>query len=110
MAERLTVERVVAGGDGLARGGDGRVVFVPGALPGEVVDVELTTTTRDFRRARLIEVVEASPLRREAPCGMVANRCGGCDWQHVDPAGQLELKMEIVAEALRRTGRVADPR
>src|SRR3712207_6309529 len=109
MTERVRVERVVAGGDGLARDTTGRVVFVPGALPDEVVEVEITSRKRDFARARLVDVIEASPVRRDAPCGMVALGCGGCDWQHVDPDAQLALKVSIVEEALRRTGRIADP-
>jgi 23S rRNA (uracil1939-C5)-methyltransferase len=103
---RLAIERMVAGGDALAREASGRVVFVPGALPGEVVDVELTTSKKDFARARLIEVVDPSPHRRSAPCEALARGCGGCDWQHVDPAAQLQLKVDIVREALRRTGRL----
>ncbi len=106
--ERLAIERVVAGGDALAREPSGRVVFVPGALPGEVVDVEIASAKRDFARGRLLEVVEASPHRRVAPCAALARGCGGCDWQHVDPAAQLELKVDIVREALRRTGRLPD--
>jgi 23S rRNA (uracil1939-C5)-methyltransferase len=107
--QRLEIERVVAGGDGLAREASGRVVFVPGALPGEVVDVEISgKAKKDFARARLIEVVDASPHRLGAPCAALARGCGGCDWQHVEPSAQLSLKVEIVREALRRTGRLAD--
>jgi 23S rRNA (uracil1939-C5)-methyltransferase len=105
----VAIERVVAGGDGLAREQSGRVVFVPGTLPGEVVDVEITTAKRDFARGRLVEVVEASPDRRAAPCAALARGCGGCDWQHVDPSAQLDLKAEIVREALRRTARLDRP-
>lgn len=105
---RLTVERVVAGGDGLAREDAGRVVFVPGALPGEVVDVVLVGAKRDFARAQVVELIEPSPIRVEAPCQARARGCGGCDWQHVAIAGQLDLKVGIVREALRRTGRLPD--
>jgi len=122
---RLRVERVVAGGDGLARepldpavgdaGGParrapsgGRVVFVPGALPGELVDVELVGAARDFARSRLVGVVEPSPARVTPPCEALHRGCGGCDWQHVDARTQLELKVEVVREALRRTARLPD--
>jgi 23S rRNA (uracil1939-C5)-methyltransferase len=98
----------VAGGDGLAREEGGRVVFVPGSLPGEVVDVELVAAKRDFARSRLLTIIEPSPLRVEPPCAAVARGCGGCDWQHVSAAGQLDLKADIVREALRRTGHIAD--
>ena len=56
-----------------------------------------------------VSVHEPAPGRVAPPCPHVADGCGGCDWQHVDPAAQVELKREIVADALRRIGRVADP-
>ncbi|NQW68702.1 MAG: TRAM domain-containing protein, partial [Acidimicrobiaceae bacterium] len=52
-SRRLQIERLVAGGDAMARDADGRVVFVEGALPGETVDVEFIVVKRDFARARL---------------------------------------------------------
>ena len=104
----VTVEKVVAGGDALAHLDDGRVVFVTGALPGEVVRLELLGAKRDFARARVCEVVEASPLRVAPPCRFLTRGCGGCSWQHVSPSGQMALKVAIVAEALRRTGGLPD--
>ena len=62
-SQRVQIERLVAGGDALGRLGDGRVVFVPGALPAEVVDVEITHTKKDFARGRLINIVTPSPSR-----------------------------------------------
>ncbi len=106
--QRLVIERVVAGGDGLARASDGRVVFVPGALPGETVDVDIVQSKRDFARGRLIEVIDASPRRTVAPCAAFGRGCGGCDWQQADAAAQLEWKAEIVREALRRTAKRPD--
>jgi 23S rRNA (uracil1939-C5)-methyltransferase len=106
--ERLVVERLVAGGDALARHPDGRVVFVPGALPGEVVDVRLVASKRDFARAHLVDVVEPSAHRVTAPCPARALGCGGCDWQHLGSEAQLDAKVEIVREAMRRTARMPD--
>lgn len=103
---RVAIERVVAGGDGLARHLDGRVVFVPAVLPGEVVGVTLVGAKRDFARARVVEVVEASPHRTEPPCPAHARGCGGCDWQHIAPDHQLALKVDIVREAFSRTARL----
>ena len=74
----LHVDKVVAGGDGLARGDDGRVVFVPGALPGETVRVRLARAKRDFARAELVEVVVPHAGRIEPACPYVAAGCGGC--------------------------------
>lgn len=105
-AATLEVTRIVAGGDGFAHDDSGRVVFVPGALPGEQVRVEVHDQRRDFARARLIEVVRPSPLRVAEPCSFVAAGCGGCDWQHIDASGQRRLKAEIVQDALRRQARI----
>jgi 23S rRNA (uracil1939-C5)-methyltransferase len=98
----LEVTRVVAGGDGMARDPDGRVVFVRGALPGERVRAQVTSQRKDFARADALDVLEASTDRMAPPCPHVADGCGGCDWQHVAPERQRHLKAAIVADALRR--------
>ncbi|MFL6204214.1 MAG: class I SAM-dependent RNA methyltransferase [Acidimicrobiales bacterium] len=98
----IDITAVAAGGDGLGRDDDGRVVFVPGALPGESVAVELTQRKKDYARARIVEVVRPSADRVAPPCPFVAAGCGGCDWQHVDPTAQRRLKVAVVADALRR--------
>ncbi|HQV56755.1 MAG TPA: TRAM domain-containing protein [Ilumatobacteraceae bacterium] len=111
VGQRVTVkiDKLVGGGDGLARQDDGRVVFVPGVLPGERVVAEVVSAKKDFAKTRLVEVLDASADRRRAPCPYVAAGCGGCDWQHIAPAAQLRLKAQIVEEALRRTARLATP-
>ena len=105
----LTAERIAAGGDAVARESSGRVVFLPGALPGERVRARITEEKRDYARAELIEVLTAAPGRVDPPCPFVAAGCGGCRWQHVDPATQSQLKVAIVGEALIRTGGLAEP-
>jgi 23S rRNA (uracil1939-C5)-methyltransferase len=106
--EVLTIERVVAGGAGLARLADGKVAFVDGALPGETVDVGLEEDRHDFARARLLDVLQPSPHRVQPPCPHLAAGCGGCPWQHVAPGAQLDLKVDIVRDALRRTAGLPD--
>jgi 23S rRNA (uracil1939-C5)-methyltransferase len=105
----LTIASVIAGGDGLAREDDGRVVFVAGALPGEQVRAAVTEEKRGYARAALLEVISASPARIAPPCPHVADGCGGCSWQHVDPVAQRELKAGIVLDALRRTAKLEPP-
>ena len=105
---RLRIEQVVAGGDGLAREASGRVVFVPGVLPGEEVAVRLVTAKRDFARGEVVEVLDPAAGRVPPPCDAHRRGCGGCDWQHADPAAQAELKLEVVREALRRTARLPE--
>lgn len=100
---------IAAGGDAVARDGSGRVVFVPGALPGERIAAELTEEKARFARGRLLEVIEASPDRVAPPCPQVALGCGGCGWQHVAVAAQRRLKVQIVSDALQRLGGIAQP-
>jgi 23S rRNA (uracil1939-C5)-methyltransferase len=104
--DALTIERVVAGGAGLARADDGRVVFVEGALPGETVVAGVVDVRRDFARAVALDVLSPSPNRVAPPCPHLAAGCGGCSWQHIAPAAQLALKVDIVRDALRRTARL----
>jgi 23S rRNA (uracil1939-C5)-methyltransferase len=102
----LTPDRLVAGGDALARDDEGRVVFIEGALPGEVVEVEVETSKKDFARGRIVRIVEKSPLRDSPSCSHRRAGCGGCDWMHLQPAAQFDAKVEIVRESLRRIGRL----
>jgi 23S rRNA (uracil1939-C5)-methyltransferase len=84
------------------------VAFVAGALPGETVEAVVVQAKRDFVKARTTDVVVASPHRVAPPCPALARGCGGCDWQHIEPAAQLEWKIEVVRDALRRTARLPD--
>lgn len=104
----LRTTGIAAGGEAVARGDDGRVVFVAGALPGERVRALVTEERASFAKARVVEVVDAAVGRLTPPCAEVANGCGGCGWQHVEPAVQRTLKASIVTDALRRQGQVAD--
>lgn len=101
----LRVERVVAGGDGLARHPDGRVVFVPAAAPGDLARTRLTRRRKDFARAEILELLEPGPTRIRPPCPHVDEGCGGCGWQHLDPVAARGHKQELVAESARRIGR-----
>ncbi len=106
--ETVLVEKMAAGGDAIARLADGRVVFVEGALPGETVRVAINTAKKDFAKGSVAEVIEASGDRVAPPCPELANGCGGCGWQHIEPAAQLRMKADIVADALRRTARLPE--
>ena len=109
--ETVRIEKLVAGGDGLARMADGRVVFVAGTVAGESVEIELAEKAADFGRARVVRIVEPSPDRRVPPCPHVADGCGGCDWQHIVPEAQHRAKLGIVKEAFARTARMdVEPR
>jgi 23S rRNA (uracil1939-C5)-methyltransferase len=109
MGPMIRVTRVAVGGDGLARGDDGRVVFVTGGLPGELVQTAVVEEKRDFIRARAVEILEPAPERVSPPCPIAEAGCGGCAWQHVDPAAQPRLKADMVVDALQRQGRIEEP-
>lgn len=108
VTEKYTVriEKLVAGGDGLARMDDGRVVFVPAVLPGETVEIVLAEKASDFGRGAVVAVTDTSADRRQPPCPHVAQGCGGCDWQHIAPEAQSRFKVDIVTEAFARTARL----
>jgi 23S rRNA (uracil1939-C5)-methyltransferase len=101
---KLRIEKLVAGGDGLAFH-DGKAVFVPFALPGETVTAKLSQERKDFSQADLVEVLEPSRYRVAPPCP-IYGQCGGCNLQHLAYSRQVEEKALIVSEALRRTGRI----
>ncbi len=102
----LTIEKLVLGGDGLARW-RGMPVFVPRAAPGDVVEVRITERRPSYARAEIEDVKTPGPLRREAPCPFY-ERCGGCQLQHIEDAAQLGLKAAAARETLRRLGGI-DP-
>ena len=104
----LTPEKMVAGGEALARDADGRVVMIQGAIPGEAVRVEITAAKKSFARGRVLEVLEPSADRTAPPCPHVLAGCGGCEWQHITPAAQRRLRRDIVVDALARLGKVGD--
>ena len=105
---RLRPERFVAGGEALARADDGRVVFVRGGMPGDDVDVTVTEEHGDWARGVVETIHEASSDRVTPPCPHRREGCGGCDWQHVAESAQLPAKVAVVADALRRTGKLPD--
>lgn len=94
-------------GEGVGRW-QGRVVFVPDTVPGDRVWVRLLRVKREYAQGKLHELIEASPHRVRPSC-IVADKCGGCQWQHVDYAYQLEVKQNQVIQALERIGGFAQP-
>jgi 23S rRNA (uracil1939-C5)-methyltransferase len=106
----LQIEKLVYGGDGLARlaadeRGRGKTVFLPYVIPGERVEATLTQSRSGFARARLNKVLKASAQRVEPQCPYFG-RCGGCQYQHIDYSAQLQYKVEILRETFRRTAKL----
>ena len=104
----VDVERLVAGGVGLSRREDGRVVLVDGGLPGERLEVSVIER-KGSEHGRIVRVLEASPGRIEPVCPYVIEGCGGCDLAHLAHEAQLDAKIGIVADALRRLGKWKEP-
>jgi 23S rRNA (uracil1939-C5)-methyltransferase len=105
----LQLTAIAHGGAALGRH-EGRVIFVPYALPGETVRVEIAEDKGRYAFARLVEVLEPSPDRISPPCPYFGPAgCGGCQWQHIDYQAQLRFKAEVVTDQLTRIGKIADP-
>ena len=102
----LTIDDLAFGGEGVGRA-DGYVVFVPGGLPGDRLQVRLVQARSRFGRGTIEAVLEPSPHRVEAPCPYFG-RCGGCRLQHVAYPAQLAFKSKQVADALERLGGLRD--
>ncbi len=103
----VTIEKLVAGGDGLARYG-GAPIFVPRSAPGDRLRVRLTERRPDYGRAEILEVLEPGPGRREPPCPFFV-RCGGCDLQHLEDGLQVRAKAAAVVETLLRIAGLQPP-
>jgi 23S rRNA (uracil1939-C5)-methyltransferase len=105
----LTIEKLIYGGDGLARiaGTDGRnkAVFVPFVIDGERVEASVTEEKPGFARAAVEKVVEPSAHRAEPPCPYYF-KCGGCQYQHLSYEHQLQAKAAILLESLQRVAKV----
>jgi len=100
---QLTIVDVAHGGWCVARPGDGPVVFVRHALPGETVVARVTEVTSRLARAEAVEILTPSPDRVEPPCPHAGpGRCGGCDWQHAALPAQRSLKAVVLRQQLKR--------
>jgi 23S rRNA (uracil1939-C5)-methyltransferase len=102
---RLSIEKLVYGGDGLAHA-DGNTVFVPYVLPGEEVRAATKSKRKKLIWAELLEVTTAAKERGKAKCAHF-QKCGGCHYQHISAAEQLRLKKGILRETLSRLGGIA---
>ncbi len=100
----VRVEKLVDGGDGLARF-EGIPIFVPRSAPGDRLRVRMVERKRGYGRAEILEVLEPGEGRRDPPCPHF-ERCGGCDLQHLEEDVQLKAKAQAVRETLRRLGGV----
>lgn len=96
----LTIDALANGGKGIARD-NGRVIFVSGAFPGDIVRCRLHKEKKNYAEGEVAELLQPSPLRRIPPCP-AADECGGCQWQQLPYAEQLSWKQQLFADTLVR--------
>lgn len=102
----VAIEKVAHGGHFIARH-EGAVIFVRHAIPGERCRIEITSVGSSFIRADVVDVLEPSPDRVVAPCEYShRNGCGGCDFQHISQARQLQLKSDVITEQFARIAKM----
>ncbi|GHS97663.1 23S rRNA (uracil-5-)-methyltransferase RumA [Synergistales bacterium] len=103
----LTIEKISSDGSGIARTNDG-VIFVRGALPGEIVEAEVFLRKKDYSIARVVSIKTPNPRRVTPRCRIFSaggeRSCGGCQLQHASYELQLEIKKDILKDALNRIG------
>src|ERR1700685_1957832 len=110
---QLEIEKLVYGGDGLARlpadeHGRGKTVFMPFVLPGEQIEASVIESRPGFVRAQLENVIAPSPERVDPGCSYFGH-CGGGHYQHIASPAQLRHKADILRETLRRTAKFELP-
>lgn len=102
----LKIEDIAFGGKGVGRE-NGKAVFIPFTIEGELVSAKITREKKQFAEAEVVDLREKSPHRVKPPCPYFA-RCGGCAYQHIDYAHQLEIKSRQVRDVLQRIGKLKD--
>ncbi len=103
----VTIEKLVSGGDGLARH-EGLPIFVARTAPGDRARVKVASRKPSYARAEVVEILDPGAGRREPPCRHFG-QCGGCDLQHLEDELQLEYKVAATLETLGRIGGVELP-
>jgi 23S rRNA (uracil1939-C5)-methyltransferase len=106
--QRIEIVRMAHGGDGIGYLDDGRIVFVPTTLPGEVVDIEVVDLQKSYAKGRVVEIVEASDERVDSDCPHFPE-CGGCQFWHTTYEHEVELKTKAAWETIRRISKIEVP-
>lgn len=100
ITQNIIADKMVFGGDCIAKI-EGKTVFIPYAIPGEELKIEITDEKRDYAHAKILEVVKASPHRINPICPLYT-KCGGCNMQHIDYNFQQKLRVNILKDAFKR--------
>lgn len=99
----LSVTDINPDGNGVGRGENGEVVFVPLTAPGDIAKVKIIKCAKNYFVGRLEELVSPSPLRVEPDCPAY-HRCGGCVYRHLSREAELQIKKQTVENAFKRIG------
>ncbi|MFA5752081.1 MAG: TRAM domain-containing protein, partial [Bacteroidales bacterium] len=105
--ENVLIETVAAEGNALARI-NGKALFVPMAVPGDIVNVQVTHKKKNYMEGYILKLVVPSPMRMEPFCSHFGD-CGGCRWQPIPYDKQLEFKQQQVIDQLTRIGKLDLP-
>lgn len=100
--DNITIEAMAAEGKCIAKH-DGLVIFIQGGAPGDTVEIELTKIKSNFLEGRVTQIQKLSPHRAQPFCSHFG-LCGGCSWQHINYATQLQYKQQQVVDNLERIG------
>lgn len=106
--EKLRIDGIAKKGKGVGRTQEGQVVFVQGAIPGDVVHVNIQKKRRRHLEGKVAQIIEESEDRTLPKCEHFGT-CGGCSWQHMEYTAQLRHKQQEVMDALERIGGVEVP-
>lgn len=105
--QTVYIEDLTHDGNGVAKI-DGYPLFIQGALPGETAEIHVMKTLKNYGFAKVVNILEKSPDRVEAPC-VYFSQCGGCQLQHLSYEGQLKWKQNMVANVMKRLGKIDAP-
>jgi 23S rRNA (uracil1939-C5)-methyltransferase len=104
----LEVVDITARGKGVVKSEEGKVIFVSGVVPGDIINVETYKKRRGYFEANLIEILEPSPNRIEAECEHFGV-CGGCKWQNMSYEAQLKFKQKEVLHNIKNLSGMSIP-
>ena len=108
LLENIQIEGIAAEGKAIARL-DNKVIFVPYAVPGDIVNLQVTRKKSHFAEATIASIIQPSPMRIQPFCKHFGV-CGGCKWQSLPYEEQLKAKQQQVEDALTRIGKVPFPK
>jgi len=97
----IVIERLAFGGDGVGRL-DGKVCFVPGAAPGDHLEISISEDRKNFCRGRIEKIIQPAPTRIKPRCPLAGNGCPGCTYQHLTYDEEIRVKQHQLQDLLQR--------